>query len=984
MVTHVPSSAGGEEGIAVCIVAPAKPRYAAGAPVAIAVAGGHSAGNARSRMNVAGCGFIEVSFAFPGGGQGDASSGGMYDYRGSNCIEALRDVILFAVGKATDKQGRSIHELVGDVTVLTDNVGLFGGSHGGNACGAAMGLWGERFANLAWYVSMESPYGEGAVGAELGSRNQRLNPAYDPRTGVLDLSKLAYDPNVEVRPFGGRRSRGPSSSGLRGGLFFDMDGDGKCASEDDYPLQPLIFDLGQGQKVWYSVRLQTEAEKRGLFGEKRPPHLPTLEENVEFWRYRDATGLVPEAVRKIPGLSVIVLANETDHVQIAPDHPHIYAQVNAFAKAGAFVRLNPDRAYVEWLTGGQAPDVPDNDAGLQYTPKTVGTALCPDGLVAKPLFSPAAMCELADRTQAGNREPNLSRVLFPDAPKVSGPPGTGERRPFARPEGAQRPNEQRPERPDQMLRRGPAPKAVMDRYDRDGDNRLNSAEQEALRRDILEGRLPVPPEVRERFRHSGPPPRAATGPEQPQQPMRETPATRPERQTKRIDVDCDKVVGVIRSLLGVNRGPLSFPHRPGERLTSYVESYRKLGIDFVRTHDFYGPTDWYVIFPQWSADEQEPASYDFRSSDERIRPIVENGFGCFFRLGTSWKGRQRRPINDPPGTVRDDDGRVAHSADREDARKWARICVQTMRHYTQGWNDGYRFPIEYWEIWNEPDLAREFWSGTPEQYYVLYEEAAKALKAANPKLKVGGPACTGGFHQPYVEGFVRYCREHQVPLDFFSWHSYGGREEFNPHNYYRDAKRIRQLLDNNGFEKTENINTEWNAGIQRQYFGDTAAGAAFYASALACFLDAGVDYAFQYCGDRHPGLGLHAFHGSQLKICAYSLLAWKRLLETPVRLAATGSDEQGYNIVAGKDTEGQRVHVLISDFQSDHDGFRLRIANLPWGDSTPFAVKRSLLDAGHRLEVVEEKAATGREITLVTPFQAESVCLLELERRQAP
>ncbi len=102
IVTHVPSPAGGEEGIAVSIIPPKKPRYEAGAPVAISVSGGHGAGNVSSRMNVAGCGFVEMGFAFPSGGQGEAKSGGTYDYRGPKSIEALRDVILFAVGKTAD------------------------------------------------------------------------------------------------------------------------------------------------------------------------------------------------------------------------------------------------------------------------------------------------------------------------------------------------------------------------------------------------------------------------------------------------------------------------------------------------------------------------------------------------------------------------------------------------------------------------------------------------------------------------------------------------------------------------------------------------------------------------------------------------------------------------------------------------------------------------------------------------------------------
>jgi len=431
IITHVPSTAGGEVGIAVSIITPKKPRYEVGAPVAISVFGGHSAGNVSSRMNVAGCGFVEMGFAFPSGGQDQARSGGTYDYRGPKSVEALRDVILFTIGKTADKQGRKIQDLVGEIKVLTSNVGVYGRSHGGNACGAVMGLWGQRFPELAWYVSMESPYGESAVGAELGSRRGRLNPAYNPKTGVLDLTKLAYDAGLEIRPFGGGRFSSTPLPTLHGSLFFDMNGDGKCESQDDYRLQPPVFDLGQGAKSWYSVQLIREAHKRGLFSESRPVHMPTLAEAIEFWRYRDATGLIPEAVRKVPNVAVIVVAGATDHVQIAPDHPHIRAQVNAFQKAGAqFIRLNPDRAYVEWLFGRRTPAVPDNNAGLRYNPKSIGAALCPDGAIPKQLLSSAAICELADRVQASNFELNLDRVLFPDAPKTSGPPtGAGRRTP---------------------------------------------------------------------------------------------------------------------------------------------------------------------------------------------------------------------------------------------------------------------------------------------------------------------------------------------------------------------------------------------------------------------------------------------------------------------------------------------------------------------------------------------------------------------------
>ncbi len=118
----------------------------------------------------------------------------------------------------------------------------------------------------------------------------------------------------------------------------------------------------------------------------------------------------------------VVIANEDDHMQVAPDHPHIRIQANAFQEAEArFIRVNPDRAYVQWLTGESRPGVVDNDAGILYDHKTIRSALCPNE-AAHRILHVAAMCELADRVQESNFQSNLDSVLFPDAPKVAVPP----------------------------------------------------------------------------------------------------------------------------------------------------------------------------------------------------------------------------------------------------------------------------------------------------------------------------------------------------------------------------------------------------------------------------------------------------------------------------------------------------------------------------------------------------------------------------------
>jgi len=295
VLTLVPSAAGGERGIVVRVLPPPRPRYEAGAPLVIHVAGGVEPGAAVGRPEFFGLGFVEIFFGFPGGGEGEAASGGQYDFRGPNCTRALADVIRFATGRAADKQGRKIDDLVGGVKVLKSNLGLVGSSHGGNACGLVMARHGEEFPDLAWYASMESPYGEGAVPGELGGFGGRVNPAYDPTTGVLDIGRLAW--SDELSPSGFPR-RGPQrSSDLKGALYFDINRDGKFSPVDDFPANVFLCDAGGGLKAWYTPRLLREAERRALWGNARPAHIPTAAEAEQFWHDREASAASGGAVQ---------------------------------------------------------------------------------------------------------------------------------------------------------------------------------------------------------------------------------------------------------------------------------------------------------------------------------------------------------------------------------------------------------------------------------------------------------------------------------------------------------------------------------------------------------------------------------------------------------------------------------------------------------------------------------------------------------------
>jgi len=76
----------------------------------------------------------------------------------------------------------------------------------------------------------------------------------------------------------------------------------------------------------------------------------------------------------------------------------------------------------------------------------------------------------------------------------------------------------------------------------------------------------------------------------------------------------------------------------------------------------------------------------------------------------------------------------------------------------------------YFEVWNEPNL--DFWGGTPRQssYWELYDHTAKALKAVDSRLRVGGPATA---QAAWVPDFIQHGKDAGIPIDFISTHVYG-------------------------------------------------------------------------------------------------------------------------------------------------------------------------------------------------------------------
>ena len=287
--------------------------------------------------------------------------------------------------------------------------------------------------------------------------------------------------------------------------------------------------------------------------------------------------------------------------------------------------------------------------------------------------------------------------------------------------------------------------------------------------------------------------------------------------TAEVLVDVGTVLGPVKPMHAVNNGP-SVTKPGGDQKCGNFETYRAARIPFARTHDssysssYGGPhiVDIDVLFPDFDADENDPKSYDFVCTDHYLDTIRRAGAEVFFRLGQKIEHGPKKYGVLPP----------------KDYAKWARICEHVIRHYNEGWawgsDDAYttvnvawsnQFNIVYWEIWNEPDLDvsdvglpknPRCWGGTVTNFFEFYETAATRLKGKFPHLKIGGPALCG--REEWGARFLAYCRDHHVPLDFFSWHVYA----VDPRRLSEKAVRIRKMMDDAGFGKAESILNEWN------------------------------------------------------------------------------------------------------------------------------------------------------------------------------
>jgi len=402
MVTYVNSPGIGE--IALRIDEPEQERFSGvGAPVCFVANGWFIPQSGFDQTTFTDLGVITVSCLWPGLGDPGtgARSDGVDDYGGPDALAAMRDALRFACGETSDVNGNYLADLV-SVTTLYDNAGLYAFSHPGVVATNVIAHHGTEF-ELAWFIGRENPTSDEQYPLEIGYWNDdgslnthpyyRYPEDYSPTQLDVDYSAAGWvvDPveYPEGRP---------------------------CLTRPDSTLHVFGYKGPKINGVRYFSRGLTQAlEANNVFGaDPWPEDVATYAEVAAFWPERVAVNNYPAIGTNHPDLKVMLVFAADDHVQAALDKPHVHQAWDGFSTGAGltWVRLNPDKSYLELFSPTAALPYTEHDANTQPGDWLTIRQWGYDGTKANgTVAGKVAVAEMVDRAYSGNWDPDVPGVL---------------------------------------------------------------------------------------------------------------------------------------------------------------------------------------------------------------------------------------------------------------------------------------------------------------------------------------------------------------------------------------------------------------------------------------------------------------------------------------------------------------------------------------------------------------------------------------------
>lgn len=340
------------------------------------------------------------------------------------------------------------------------------------------------------------------------------------------------------------------------------------------------------------------------------------------------------------------------------------------------------------------------------------------------------------------------------------------------------------------------------------------------------------------------------------------------RISKNIDIDLNKNLGNIKN----NWKNLITIGKAKEGLLDIVqkqirEVQENIGFKYIRFHGIFD--DEMMIYKE---NEDGTIEYNFHYVDRlfdflrsvNLRPFIELSFMpsalAKYKTKTLFYNKS---VTSPPKSY----------------KKWAFMVNELVLHCIE------RYGLDevrtwYFEVWNEPDI-KEFWFGSEEDYYDLYEITYKVIKEIDENIRVGGPSISSVTikETKWLERYVNYCIDNKCEPDFISFHTYPN-EVFNidddfSHkkglmidentNYLSDIlDMVKKQLEESKLNDVEIFLTEWNSTIShRDLTNDTLYKASYIVKNILENMDKVNGFGYWALSDHLEELILdkNIFHG---------------------------------------------------------------------------------------------------------------------------
>ena len=291
----------------------------------------------------------------------------------------------------------------------------------------------------------------------------------------------------------------------------------------------------------------------------------------------------------------------------------------------------------------------------------------------------------------------------------------------------------------------------------------------------------------------------------------------------------------------------------------------EIGFQHIRGHGLF--CDDMAIYQEYEVNGKTKVEYNFTYLDRvmdsylelGIRPFIELGFmPSKLASGTQtifyWKGNTTPP---------------------KSYEMWQELVKATLRHLMEryGNEEVVTWPVE---VWNEPNLRGFWYMADMQEYFRLFKATFTAVKEVDERFKVGGPAVCGGSDKPWIKGFMEFCHQEKIPVDFVTRHHYTtelpkpdghyGYAEITPAEHgFENLHSTREIIDS--FEEYKGLPihiTEFNTSyIPNCPLHDTNQNAAYLARQLSRLGEDNESYSYWTFGDvfEEQGVPFTPFHG---------------------------------------------------------------------------------------------------------------------------